>query len=77
MSLEDPIGSIATGTRSRRTAEGNPTDRDYRAMLRSLLEERFALKVHREAREIDVYTLLPARADGELGPKVKPERNVR
>jgi uncharacterized protein (TIGR03435 family) len=54
------------------TAEGNPADRDYRAMLRSLLEERFALKVHRESREIDVFALLPARADGKLGPKVKP-----
>ena len=54
------------------TAEGNPTDRDYRAMMRSLLEERFALKLHRESRDIDVFALLPARADGKLGPKVKP-----
>jgi uncharacterized protein (TIGR03435 family) len=53
------------------TAEGNPTDRDYRAMLRGLIEDRFALKVHRESREIDVYTLLPARPDGKLGPKMK------
>src|SRR5215469_12432337 len=48
-------------------AEGNPTDREYRAILRNLLEERFALKTHTETREIDVYTLLPARADGKLG----------
>jgi uncharacterized protein (TIGR03435 family) len=54
------------------TAVGSPTDRDYRAMLRGLLEERFALKLHRDSREIDVYALLPARADGKLGPKVKP-----
>jgi uncharacterized protein (TIGR03435 family) len=54
------------------TAGGNPTDRDYRAMLRGLLEERFELKAHRQSREIDVYALLPARADGKLGPKVKP-----
>jgi len=53
-------------------AEGNPTDREYRAMLRNLLEERFTLKTHTETREIDVYTLLPARADGKLGPKAKP-----
>jgi hypothetical protein len=29
-------------------AEGNPSDGDYRAMLRSLLRERFALKTHTE-----------------------------
>jgi len=54
------------------TAQGNPTDREYRAMLRNLLEERFALKTHPETRENGVLALLPARADGRLGPKVKP-----
>jgi uncharacterized protein (TIGR03435 family) len=53
-------------------AQGNPTDRDYRSMLRSLLEERFGLKTHQEKREIDVYALVPDRADKKLGPKVKP-----
>lgn len=53
-------------------AQGNPTDHDYRAMLRSLLEERFALKTHTETREIDVYALALDRADRKLGPKVKP-----
>jgi uncharacterized protein (TIGR03435 family) len=53
-------------------AEGCPTDRDYRAMLRGLLEERFALKPHREMREFDVYGLVPDRADRKTGPKVKP-----
>ena len=41
-------------------------------MLRSLLEERFSLKTHRETREIDVYGLVPDRADRKTGPKVKP-----
>lgn len=53
-------------------AQGNPTDRDYRLMLRSLLEDRFALKTHRGTREIDVYALVPDRTDKGLGPKVKP-----
>jgi uncharacterized protein (TIGR03435 family) len=53
-------------------AQGNPTDRDYRAMLRSLLEDRFALKTHTETRDIDVYALPPNRPDRKLGPKVKP-----
>lgn len=52
--------------------QGNPRDRDYRAMLRSLLEERFALKTHTETREIDVYALALDRADRKLGSKVKP-----
>jgi uncharacterized protein (TIGR03435 family) len=53
-------------------AQGNPTDRDFRAMLRSLLEERFAVRTHSDTREIDVYALLPDRADRKLGPRVKP-----
>lgn len=53
-------------------AQGSPSDRDYRAMLRSLLEERFALKTHTETREIDVFALVPNRADKKLGPNVKP-----
>jgi uncharacterized protein (TIGR03435 family) len=53
-------------------AQRNPTDGEYRAMLRNLLEERFALKTHNETRQIDVYALVPDRADRKLGPNVKP-----
>lgn len=53
-------------------AQGNPQDREYRAMLRSLLEQRFALKTHNETRHIDVYALVRNRADGKLGPNIKP-----
>jgi uncharacterized protein (TIGR03435 family) len=48
-------------------AQGAPTDRDYRSMLRGLIEERFAVRTHIETREIDVYALLPDRADGNSG----------
>jgi uncharacterized protein (TIGR03435 family) len=41
------------------------------AMLRSLLEGRFALRAHREARDLPVYNLVLARADRRLGPQMR------
>ncbi|MBZ5673581.1 MAG: TIGR03435 family protein [Acidobacteriia bacterium] len=51
-------------------APGSATPRQFRAMLRTLLAERFALKTHTETQTIDVFAMTPARADGKLGPKV-------
>ena len=52
------------------------TPRQMRLMLQSLLEERFALKVHdasdTDAAVVDVLTLVMDRSDGTLGPKLKP-----
>jgi uncharacterized protein (TIGR03435 family) len=42
------------------------------SLLRQILEERFALKVHRETREFPIYALMLARNDGRLGPNLKP-----
>jgi uncharacterized protein (TIGR03435 family) len=42
-----------------------------RLLLRSLLEDRFKLSVHREQREMPIYALLRARTDGGLGPRFK------
>jgi len=53
-------------------APGTATPRQFRMMLRTLLEERFALKTHTETQTIDVFALVPVRSDGKLGPKVKP-----
>ncbi|HVW12067.1 MAG TPA: TIGR03435 family protein [Bryobacteraceae bacterium] len=48
-------------------AEGNPPAAQmYGPMLRSLLEERFHLKVHRETREAPVYLLTEAKGGAKL-----------
>ena len=46
---------------------GSPIDDEIRLMFRTLLEERFKLKVHRETKEVPVYTLTQTRK----GPKLK------
>jgi len=42
---------------------------------RTLLTERFKLKVHRETREMDMYALMMAKPDGKPGPRLKPAGN--
>jgi uncharacterized protein (TIGR03435 family) len=42
------------------------------AMLRALLADRFKLMAHTETKDQPVYALVPVRADGRLGPKIKP-----
>jgi uncharacterized protein (TIGR03435 family) len=46
------------------------TEDDRRAMLRTLLAERFGLKTHREKREVPIFALVMARRDGALGPQL-------
>jgi uncharacterized protein (TIGR03435 family) len=46
------------------------TEAEMNAMLRSLLAERFGLRVHVETRHAPVFTLT-TRADGRLGPGLK------
>jgi uncharacterized protein (TIGR03435 family) len=43
---------------------------DTRAMLQTLLADRFALKTHRETRELPIYSLVMARKDAALGPQL-------
>jgi uncharacterized protein (TIGR03435 family) len=52
-------------------AEGNPTPDQERLMLRALLAERFALSVHGETRELPLYAMVMARADGRPGPQLR------
>jgi uncharacterized protein (TIGR03435 family) len=45
--------------------------RDVRPMLQALLADRFRLQVHHEQRDLPVYVLTKARADGRLGPQLR------
>jgi uncharacterized protein (TIGR03435 family) len=54
-------------------AEGNPTQQQVIAMLRTLLADRFELKVRRDVREGDIYAL----AVGKNGPKLSPPTGDR
>jgi uncharacterized protein (TIGR03435 family) len=69
---------------------GVPTRDEFREMLKTLLADRFKLKIHREMRETPVYELTvdkkgpglkPASGDGEcvshIGPVRPEDRNYR
>jgi uncharacterized protein (TIGR03435 family) len=49
-------------------ASGNPEHAQMMVMLQSLLAERFALRFHRESREMPVYALVSARGGLKLSP---------
>ena len=42
-----------------------------RPLMRALLAERFRLATHTEKREMPVYALVKAKADGSLGPNIR------
>src|SRR5678816_2784372 len=50
----------------------NTSFAQMRPMLQNLLADRFKLKAHRETRELPIYALVLTRADGRLGPNIKP-----
>lgn len=51
--------------------EGSPSKDDMRAMVRSLLEDRFQLKLHTETQQTSVLRLEVAHP-GKLGPNIRP-----
>jgi uncharacterized protein (TIGR03435 family) len=52
------------------TAASVPSREEMRLMVQHMLAERFALRTHREKREMPVYILRLARDDGRLGAKL-------
>jgi uncharacterized protein (TIGR03435 family) len=74
---ETELSTIPDWTRTARfditatyPASGPRSADDARRMLRSALEDRFQLRVHRESRDVPIYRLVKARSDGRLGPKL-------
>ncbi|HET9195872.1 MAG TPA: TIGR03435 family protein [Vicinamibacterales bacterium] len=51
---------------------GTFTDDQRRLMMQALLIDRFKLQAHVETRELPIYNLVLLRADGRLGPELKP-----
>lgn len=45
-------------------------------LLKTLLADRFRLKVHTETREVPIYALVVARSDGKVGAKLKPSSDT-
>lgn len=54
--------------------EGMVGPNQVRPMLRALLADRFKLVTHRETRDMQIYALILARADGKLGQKLSPAK---
>ena len=53
------------------TVPESASPRQFPAMLRTLLAERFKLAVHTETRDASVFALVLARRDGRPGPKLR------
>jgi uncharacterized protein (TIGR03435 family) len=52
--------------------EGPPSPPMMAAMLRAVLVDRFKMRTRTETREMPVFALVRAHADGRLGPGLKP-----
>jgi uncharacterized protein (TIGR03435 family) len=53
-------------------ASATPKPEEMRRLIQRLLEERFALTLRRETRELPTYDLVQARSDGRPGAGLKP-----
>ena len=55
-----------------RAEDGTLTPDQILEMLKTLLADRFQLKLRTETRDVPIYALMVARSDGKLGEKLKP-----
>jgi uncharacterized protein (TIGR03435 family) len=56
---------------SAKAAAPSLTPAEAKAMMRTLLEERFQLRWRLQSRDVDSYNLMPAREDGRPGPGLR------
>jgi uncharacterized protein (TIGR03435 family) len=54
------------------TVPPSPRADIFPVMVRSVLEDRFQIKVHSEKREVPIYAIVLANKDGRLGTSLKP-----
>lgn len=54
-----------------KAAEGSLTTDEMLGLLKTLLADRFKLKLHTETRDVPIYALVLARNDGKMGGKMK------
>lgn len=66
----DIVARMPEGTYNAQT--GATSNRAAVSMLKALLEDRFGLVVHHESRELTDISLVLARTDGKLGPRMTP-----
>jgi uncharacterized protein (TIGR03435 family) len=66
----EPYDIIAKAGADVATLKPDEQFRKIPDLLRSLLEERFALKVHRETRQLPIYALVRLKKDEALGPRM-------
>ena len=55
-----------------KATDGSATTNQILELLKTLLADRFKLRVHAETREVPIYALVMARSDGTIGAKLKP-----
>ncbi len=57
-------------------AEGQPSDQQWKEMVRTLLRDRFQFSYHRQQRELSVFTLSLVRPNSKLKPNTTDSTDV-
>ena len=59
-----------------KAVDGTLTTDQMLEALKTLLADRFKLKLHTETRDVPIYALVLARSDGKMGAKLKPSADT-